>query len=96
MSSKVRYGGSPLAIIGEQRPSVFIKGQRFPFWFGGKDDPDELRRQFYKALRKQPEDIFPIRFEGAPGLATGIVSGEMNGFYLLSWPGGKPRIYVEA
>jgi hypothetical protein len=96
VSPKVRYGGSPLAIIWEQRPSVFIEEQRFPFWFGGKYDPDELRRQFYKALRKQPKDIFPIRFEGVPGLATGIVSGEMHGFYLLSWPGGNPRIYVEA
>jgi hypothetical protein len=95
VSSKVRYGGSPLAIVGEQRPCVFIAGQTFPFWCGGKD-PDELRRQFYKLLRKRPKDIFPIRFEGAPGLATGVVSGEMNGFYLLSWPNGKPRIYVEA
>ena len=25
-----------------------------------------------------------------------VVSGEINGFYLLSWPRGKPRIYVEA
>ena len=90
----MRYGGSLLAIIGEQRPWVFIKRQKFPFWCAGKD-PDELRRRFYEALRKHPEDIFPIRFEGAPGLATGIVSGEMNGFYILSWPGGKPRIYVE-
>ncbi len=91
---RVRYGDSPPAIIGEQRPCVFIKGERFRFWCPGKD-PDELRRRFYKALRKQPEDIFPIRFEGAPGLATGIVSGEINGFYLLSWPGGNPRIYIE-
>jgi len=95
VSPRVRYADSPLAIVGEQRPWVFVSRQAFPFFCAGKD-PDELRRQFYQALRKQPEDVFPIRFEGAPGLATGIVSGEMNGFYLLTWPGGKPRIYVEA
>ena len=93
-SPKVRYGDSPLAIMGEQLPCVFIKGQTFQFWCGVKD-PDELRLQFYKTLGKQPADIFPIRFEGAQGLATGIVSGEINGFYLLEWPRGKPRIYVE-
>ena len=94
-SPKVRYGDSPLAIIGEQQPCVFIKGQKFRFWCGVKD-PDELRPAFYKALGKKPEELFPIRFEGTVGLATGIVSGEINGFYLLSWPRGKPRIYVEA
>jgi hypothetical protein len=36
------------------------------------------------------DDIFPIRFEGIQGLATGIVSGELNGFYRTVFTRGKP------
>jgi hypothetical protein len=88
-SPRVRYGDSPLAIAGEQLPCIFVGGQKFRFWCGVKD-PDELRLPFYAALGKQPGDIFPIRFEGVRGLATGIVSGEIDGFYIEVWTRGKP------
>jgi hypothetical protein len=88
-SPRVRYGDSPLAIAGEQVPCIFVGEQGFRFWCGVKD-PDELRLPFYDALGKQPGDIFPIRFEGVRGLATGIVSGEIDGFYIAVWTRGKP------
>ena len=88
-SPRVRFAGSPLAVIGEQRPCIFIAGQRFEFWCGVKD-VDDLRLPFYDALKKPPEAIFPIAFRGEPGLATGIVSGELNGFYEITFGGSKP------
>jgi hypothetical protein len=91
-SPRVRYGDSPLAIIGEQLPCIFVNGKKFWFWCGVKD-PDELRFPFYEALGKHPEEIFPIRFSGTPGLATGIVTGEIEGFYTIAWTRGKaPKI----
>jgi hypothetical protein len=88
-SPRVRFGGSPLAIVGEQLPFMFIGGQKFGFWCGVKD-VDELRLPFYDAIRKPPDDIFPIHFEGAPGLATGITTGELDGFYEIGFRDYQP------
>ena len=91
-SPRVQFGGSPLAIIGEQLPCVFVAGKRFGFWCAIRDC-DELSLPFYKAIGKGPEAIFPIRFRGEAGLATGIVTGELNGFYEMTWGGNHhPRI----
>jgi len=86
---RVRFGGSPLAIVGEQIPCMFIAGQRFEFWCGVRD-VDELRLPFYNALQKQADAIFPIHFEGDKGLATGIVAGELDGFYETGFRNGQP------
>lgn len=93
-SLKKRFGESPLAIIAAQRPEILVRGQKFAFWAQFKDC-DDLRLRLYEALGKRPEDIFPIRFEGARGLATGIASGELNGFVKTSMRLGMPtRIVV--
>jgi len=79
-SPRIRYGGSPRAIIGEHLPSLFAKGKKFSFWCGIKDS-DDMKREFYRSIPTKPEDVFPIHFHGMPGLATGISSGEIEGFY---------------
>lgn len=91
-SPRVRYGGSPLAIIGEHRPLMFADGKKLQFWCGIRDS-DDLRHEFYQIIPKKPDAIFPIHFQGAAGLATGIASGEIEGFYEIVWATGKaPRI----
>ena len=89
-SPRVRFEGSPLAIVGEQQPAMFVDGQKFWFWCRAKDNCHELRQRFYKALGKEPEEIFPIRFQGTGGLSTGIVTGEIEGFYETRWGTRKP------
>jgi hypothetical protein len=88
-----RFGGSPLAIIGEHLPTVFIEEKKFCFWCGPKVDLEELRRLFYALLSKDPTRVFPITFRCAPGYATGIIEGVIHGFYEPQFVSGKaPRI----
>lgn len=44
--------------------------------------PLQERQAFYAALGKPPEAVFPLRFAVA-GLATGVVTGEVMGFYRI-------------
>ena len=88
-SPRARYGHAPTAIIGEQLPCILVEGQKFGFWCGARYEPDGLRLPFYKAVGKEPDDIFPIRFQGAKGSATGILSGEIDGFYVVASKAGK-------
>jgi hypothetical protein len=69
---------------------MFVDGQKFWFWCRAKDNCHELRQRFYKALGKEPDEIFPIRFQGTGGLSTGIVTGEIEGFYETRWGTRKP------
>ena len=95
---KVLFGGSPLAILAEQRPCIFVAGQRIGFWYAYEFKKlCEARLKFYNAVGKAPERIFPIRFQGAPGLADGIVAGEIDGFCRigLSRAGSGPRLEIE-
>jgi hypothetical protein len=87
-------GDSPNARIEIQRPNIFLLGERFGFWCGPRSDCDTMRPRFYEALGKSPDDIFPICFQGVEGLATGIVSGEIQGFYQPVWSMGKPPTVV--
>jgi hypothetical protein len=81
-SPRSRFGGSQLAIFQQQLPTIFVGDQRFDFWRGLQlKDYEEIRQSFYRAVGKEPNAIFPIHFRGTPGLATGIVTGELSGFY---------------
>ena len=92
-SPRKRFGGSPLAVVGEHQPCLFIGNRKFFFWCGPRCDLDELRHSFYEAIGKGPDDVFPIAFRGAPGYATGITSGEIEGFYEIRWGTNKaPRV----
>jgi hypothetical protein len=67
--------------LGTLQPHVFVGGKSFGFWgsmFGIRADQ---RMAFYTALGKSPEAIFPMRFSTHTGLATGVVAGQVDGFY---------------
>jgi hypothetical protein len=89
-SPRERSGDSLEARIEVQRPNIFLFGERVSFWCGPRSDCETVRPRFYKALGKSPDDIFPIRFQCTAGLATGIVSGEVQGFYEPVWSMGQP------
>ncbi len=80
---------SPHAIIGEHFPVMLVKGKSVPFWCL-LQSVDDVRGALYGALRKGLSEIFPIHFEGASGLATGIVSGEIEGFYEVGFEKRTP------
>jgi hypothetical protein len=67
--------------LGAQQPQIFVGGRRFAFWGGMRGIADEERRQLYAALGKAPGSVFPLQFRAEPGLATGAVSGQVDGFY---------------
>jgi hypothetical protein len=69
--------------IGTLQPQLFAKGEWFAFWGGIIGFSNEQRQAFYTALREQAHAVFPIRFAADPDLATGVVSGCINGFYRI-------------
>ena len=70
--------------LGAQHPHMFIDDRRFWFWGGMFGIPPAKRRDFYAAIGKSAEAVFPVRFGADPGLATGATSGEAGGFYRRS------------
>lgn len=89
VSPKVQWGDTPLALIEQHQPFIFVRKKTFRFWCGIKD-PFEIRDSFYRAVKKRPDDIFPIRYESVPGLSSWLVSGELNGFCVPTYVRGKP------
>jgi hypothetical protein len=67
--------------LGTQQPQIFVGDRRFGFWGGMFGVPIEQRRALYAALRRTPDAVFPLSFSVEPGLATGAVAGEVEGFY---------------
>ena len=67
--------------LGTLQPHLFVSGKSFGFWGGMAGVRPDRRKAFYGALRKGPEAIFPIRFSAESDLATGVVAGQVDGFY---------------
>lgn len=89
---RVRYGDSAqagAAIFETQMPCLYVDGRRFQFWCGSRDC-EETRVAFYAALGETGDELFPIHFAAAEGLARGVVAGELNGFYKKVWKDGQP------
>jgi hypothetical protein len=78
------------ADLGVLQPHVFVGERRFRFWGGMFGVPAEERQAFYSALGKDADAVFPLRFDGEPGLATGAAAGGIKGFYR-----GSREIQVE-
>jgi len=76
-----RYGGPELGLVAVQQPRIFVDHQQVSFWGGRSGVPVEKRQAFYTLLGKPSQDIFPIRFRADGSLATGILTGEVKGFY---------------
>jgi hypothetical protein len=69
------------ADLGVLLPHIFIGERCFRFWGGIFGVPAEERQAFYSALGKDSRAVFPLRFVADPGLATGAVAGQIDGFY---------------
>jgi len=73
--------------LGTHQPQLFVGDQRFSFWGGMFGIPGSGQQALYAALNRSPEEIFPLRFNGNPELATGVITGQINGFY-VGWSAG--------
>jgi hypothetical protein len=84
-----RHGGTPLSILALHSPVVFVADKAYDFHL--RRDL-ELRRKrvldFYGAIGKRPEEVFPVEFSAVPALFNGIVSGRLDGFY--TFPLNRP------
>ena len=67
--------------LGTQQPQMFVGGRRFGFWGGMFGLPAQERQEFYAAVARSTPDVFPLRFNADPNLATGATSGVVEGFY---------------
>jgi hypothetical protein len=69
--------------LGAMQPQLFVGQRRFGFWGGMLGIAVEQRQALYAALGRSSAAIFPLRFSADPGLATGVFSGQVDGFYRL-------------
>jgi hypothetical protein len=67
--------------LGTMQPQAFVGGTRFGFWGGMLGIPRSGREAFYRAIEKPAQSAFPIRFSADRGLASGVCSGTLSGFY---------------
>jgi hypothetical protein len=56
----------------------------FSFWGGMFGVPHEVRQEFYAALGKQAEAIFPLEVSAEPAICSGVARAEVHGFYKLT------------
>ena len=75
---------TPGSGLGTQQPQIFVDGRRFSFWGGMVGIAERAQQELYAALQKGPEAIFPMRSVADPGLVTGIVESQVDGFYRKS------------
>jgi len=80
-SFSTKHGGSPLAILGIQQPRMFVGDGQFSFWGGRRGISPERRSNLYAAVGKCAEDVFPLSFEADAKLCSGVLKGEVHGFY---------------
>jgi hypothetical protein len=80
-------------VLGTVQPQMFLpSGKLAGFWEGMFARPAAERAALYTDLSRPPERVFPIRFEAYPGLATGVVTGRIDGFYWQPKLRGTPSI----
>ena len=93
--------GKPRHPFGRQQPNVFVADKRFSFWGGVAGISQQEQREFYSALGKMPEQVFPLQFQAEAGLANGLLTGKVDGFYkrtrdgLIELQRTKPETSVE-
>lgn len=71
-------------LLGAIQPYIFAQsGKLIHFWFGGVPFYDEDIKNIYYLLEKTSKNIFPIEFKTELGLAGGVTSGTIFGFYYI-------------
>ncbi len=84
-----RRGGTPLSVLSLHMPVIFVDGAALDFHLKRRPEMrKEHVRRFYAATQKTPSAVFPVRFHTEPDLFTGIVAGQIDGFY--TFPLDKP------
>jgi hypothetical protein len=69
-------------LLGTIQPCIFSpSGKLIHFWFGGIPFSEKDIKNMNYLLGKGSKDIFPIQFKAESGLAKGIISGTIVGFY---------------
>ena len=84
-----RRGGCPLSVLAIHSPTIFINEQAFDFHL--RRDPERRKQSildFYAAMGRAPQAVFPVKFSADPALFSGNMSGQLDGFY--SFPLDKP------
>lgn len=72
---------SPDNELGTIQPQVFVRERLFSFWGGMPGVPRETRGEFYAAVGKGPDTVFPIAFSVAAGLVREATTITLEGFY---------------
>jgi hypothetical protein len=67
--------------MGESQPHAFVKGRLFMFWGGRFGVPEELKRDFYAAVGKKKEGVFPLQVVASADLVRDGYKAEVLGFY---------------
>lgn len=68
--------------FGFAQPTVFApSGKQIGFWRGMRRIDQSELAGFYDAFNKVLQQTFPIDFQALDGLASGITSGRIEGFY---------------
>jgi len=79
-----RYAGflTPAAeyYLGTIQPYLFAGSRQVYFW-GGITGVSDANREAFRAALGEDVQAFPLRFAAEPGLATGVVAGEISRFY---------------
>lgn len=70
--------------LGTIQPQVFVGGRMFSFWGGMFGVPEDVRQEFYTALGKQPDTIFPVEVAADPAICGRITRARLQGFCRLS------------
>lgn len=84
-----RHGGTELSVLALHCPVVFVGEKAFDFHLRRNlKMRRDCVREFYAAIGRRPEEVFPLEFSATPGLFEGICTGRMEGFY--SFPLDKP------
>ena len=74
--------GDPSGPLGIMQPQLFLPdGTLGGFWEGMFGRDPSVHAAFYQTLGKSPAEVFPVTCSVQPGLATGIITAVLEGFY---------------
>jgi hypothetical protein len=67
--------------LGALQPQVFVGDRMFSFWGGMFGVPEDVRREFYTALGRHPDSIFPVEVAADREICGGVARALVEGFY---------------
>lgn len=67
--------------LSREQPNILVGSKRFAFWGGIIGISKQAQQEFYAAVGKEPEQVFPLQFRAEARLANGLLTGEVEGFY---------------